>query len=290
MNWFTSGALLLLVASALAAGGCSRQLMETPNLYVAGREDPFGEVAPRFQRNAVDVIYVTDREPVDAPPAESKYGWGRSGAMSFGTCEVQFGKDVSWDELVEASRTRKRKVSLPIRVGEAREIGRSTKLPLPLDFVDGRAVPDPQRRAELTETRKLLQQVIIDRLALADEKVIYVHVHGYSTRFNDAIPVMAQIWHFTGRRGVPVAYTWPAGHPGLISGYAYDRESSEFTVYHFRELLRVLGSTEGVEKVHVIAHSRGTDVAVSAIREMLLLHGGDTDCCTGETRTRPEPR
>jgi esterase/lipase superfamily enzyme len=32
-----------------------------------------------------------------------------------------------------------------------------------------------------------------------------------------------------------------------------------------------------VEKVHVIAHSRGTDVAVSAIREMLLLHGGDTD-------------
>ncbi|MHC4969677.1 MAG: alpha/beta hydrolase, partial [Planctomycetota bacterium] len=250
--------------------------METPNLYAERRADPFGEVAPRFQRNAVEVLYVTDRERTDAPSAESKYGWGRSGAMSFGTCEVQFGKDVGWDELVEASRTRKRKVSLPIRVGEAREIGRSPRLPLPMDFVDGRAVPDPQRRAELTETRKLLQQVITERLALADEKVIYLHVHGYKNRFNDAVPVIAQIWHFLGRKGVPVAYTWPAGHPGVISGYAYDRESSEFTVYHFRELLRVLGSTEGVERVHVIAHSRGTDVAVSAIREMLLLHGGDT--------------
>jgi esterase/lipase superfamily enzyme len=277
MNRLTFRGTLLLVAIGLAAGGCSRQLMETPNLYADGRENPFREVPPRFQSNAVDVIYVTDREPVDAPPAESKYGWGRSGAMFFGTCEVRFGKDISWGELVEASRTRKRDVSLSIRVGEAREIGRSPKLPLPMDFVDGRAVPDPQRRAKLTETRKLLQQVITERLALADEKVIYLHVHGYKNRFNDAIPVIAQIWHFLGRRGVPVAYTWPAGHPGVISGYAYDRESSEFTVYHFRELLRVLGSTEGVEKVHVIAHSRGTDVAVSAIREMLLLHGGDTD-------------
>jgi esterase/lipase superfamily enzyme len=277
MNRFICGASLFLVAVAIAAGGCSRQLMETPNLYVDGREDPFDEVQPRFQSNAVDVIYVTDRKRTDEPTAEAKYGWDRSGALAFGTCEVQFGKDVSWDELVEASRTRKREVNLPIRVGEPREIGRSPKLPLPVDFVNGRAVPDPQRRAELTETRKLLQQVITERLALADEKVIYLHVHGYKNRFNDAVPVIAQIWHFTGRRGVPMAYTWPAGHPGLISGYAYDRESSEFTVYHFRELLRTLGSTEGVEKVHIIAHSRGTDVAVSAIREMLLLHGGDPD-------------
>ena len=59
MNRFLCGASLLLVAVVLAAGGCSRQLMETPNLYVDGREDPFDDVQPRFQSNAVDVIYVT---------------------------------------------------------------------------------------------------------------------------------------------------------------------------------------------------------------------------------------
>ncbi|MHC4430041.1 MAG: alpha/beta hydrolase [Planctomycetota bacterium] len=258
--------------------------MVTPNLYVDGRADPFDEVPPRFQSNAVDVIYVTDRQRTDAPSAESKYGWERSGALAFGTCEVQFGKDVGWHELVEASRTRKREVGLPIRIGEAREIGRTPVLPLRAALVNGRAVPNPERRAELAEARVLLQQMLSDRLALADQKVIHLYVHGYRIRFHDAIAVIAQVWHFTGRTGVPVAYTWPAGHPGLISGYAYDRESSEFTVYHLREVLRTIGTTEGVEKVNVIAHSRGTDVAVRAIREVLLLHGGDAAAARAATK------
>ena len=58
MNRLTPRVLLLLAAVVLAAGGCARQLMETPNLYVNGREDPFDEVPPRFQSNAVDVVYV----------------------------------------------------------------------------------------------------------------------------------------------------------------------------------------------------------------------------------------
>ena len=44
---------------------------------------------------------------------------------------------------------------------------------------------------------------------------------------------MAEFWHFLGRLGVPLKYTWPAGRPGL-NGYSYDRESSEFTVNHRR--------------------------------------------------------
>jgi esterase/lipase superfamily enzyme len=72
-----------------------------------------------------------------------------------------------------------------------------------------------------------------------------------------------------GRVGVPVIYTWPAGYPGAF-GYTYDRESSEFTVYHFRQALRLIASIPEVEKIHLVAHSRGTDVAVSALREMTI--------------------
>ena len=43
--------------------------------------------------------------------------------------------------------------------------------------------------------------------------------------FEDAIFRIAELWHFLGREGVPIAYTWPAGHPGLLRGYNYDRES-----------------------------------------------------------------
>jgi hypothetical protein len=164
MKRLSSWGVLLL--AALSAAGCSRQLMETPNLYADGRGDPFDEVAPHLRSSAVEVIYVTDRKRDDSPSAESMYGWDRSGALAFGTCEVRFGDDVSWEELVEASRTRKREVELPVRVGEARELGRTPVVPLRADLVDGRAVPRAEARAELTEARVQLQQVLSDRLAL----------------------------------------------------------------------------------------------------------------------------
>ena len=76
---------------------------------------------------------------------------------------------------------------------------------------------------------------------------------------------MAELWHFLGRIGVPIIYTWPAGYPGLF-GYTYDRESSEFTVNHFRELLTLMAGFPEIEKINLIAHSRGTDIAVTKDR------------------------
>ncbi len=79
----------------------------------------------------------------------------------------------------------------------------------------------------------------------------------------------AELWHFLGRIGVLIIYTWPAGYPGLF-GYTYDRESSEFTIYHLRETLSFLASFPEVEKIHLIAHSRGTGVAIAAVRELTI--------------------
>jgi esterase/lipase superfamily enzyme len=55
-----------------------------------------------------------------------------------------------------------------------------------------------------------------------------------------------------------------------VFGYTYDRESSEFTVYHLRKVLSEIAGIPEVEKVHLIAHSRGTDVVVNALRELTL--------------------
>jgi esterase/lipase superfamily enzyme len=56
----------------------------------------------------------------------------------------------------------------------------------------------------------------------------------------------------------------------MVKAYAYDRESSEFTVFHFKQIIRLLADTPEVEKVHIVAHSRGTDVAVTALRELMI--------------------
>jgi len=98
--------------------------------------------------------------------------------------------------------------------------------------------------------------------------------------FSSPTYVMAGLWHFMGRCGVPVVYTWPSSGTGdSLGGYDYNRESSDFTVYHLKQFLRLLAACPGIEKVHIIAHSRGTDTALAAIRELnieIRASGGNT--------------
>ena len=81
---------------------------------------------------------------------------------------------------------------------------------------------------------------------------------------------MAMLWHFIGREGVPAIYTWPAGSGGVVRGYNRDRESGEFTVFHLKQFLKTMADCPEVKKIHLIAHSRGTDVTVTALRELNL--------------------
>jgi esterase/lipase superfamily enzyme len=158
-------------------------------------------------------------------------------------------------------------VKLELR--EVTELARGPETPLPFKEVDGRIVEEPSLAAQRAESKEVFRRALDRRLELTPRKEVFVYVHGYHNSFADAAFAMAELWHFLGRIGVPIIYTWPAGHPGLF-GYTYDRESSEFTVYHFRSFLALISSYPEVEKVHLIAHSRGTDVAVAAVRELTI--------------------
>jgi esterase/lipase superfamily enzyme len=114
-----------------------------------------------------------------------------------------------------------------------------------------------------------VRQDIRQRLTLTSRKVAYVYIHGYNNTFEDGVLVIAELWHFLGRQGVPILYTWPAGYGGL-RGYTRDRESGEFTIFHLKQFLRLLASTSELEELHLIAHSRGTDVLISALRELYI--------------------
>ena len=112
-------------------------------------------------------------------------------------------------------------------------------------------------------------ELLRSRLAQSNRKDVYLFVHGFNNSFEDAVFRAAEVWHFMGRCGVPVVYSWPAGRGGL-RGYAYDRESGEFSVSHLRQFIKTVAECPGVERVHLIAHSRGTDVTISALRELNL--------------------
>src|SRR6476469_618614 len=54
------------------------------------------------------------------------------------------------------------------------------------------------------------------------ERDVLVFIHGYNTRFEDAVYRLAQIVHDSGFKGVPILFTWPS--KGQLLDYPYDRE------------------------------------------------------------------
>lgn len=262
-----AAAALLLV---LAAVGCTTRhpLMPTPNLYDRMGGYPEERVPLQDRSNRVDLLYVTDRAP-EVAEGTLAYGSRRSASAAYGSVDVEIGDGISWEELVELSETRRRDRSPDVRVRSIAEIGRFPATPRPFTVVAGATVEDPEVRSEKhrSETEFLAQ--LHRRLAIANDKDVLVYVHGFNNSFDYAARAQAEVWHFLGRRGVPVLYSWPAARGGLF-GYFIDRESGEFTIFHLKEFLRLLATSPEVEQIHILAHSRGTDVVTSALRELVI--------------------
>jgi esterase/lipase superfamily enzyme len=245
--------------------------MPTPNIYVDGKYQLFdANLAPELRSSKVDLLYVTDRAPDPKKDGTMRYGYERSPALAFGSCVVEIGRNLTWEELVAQSTVRRRPHAPSLTVRTITELGRLAPTPLPLVESDGKLVVDPAAIAHQQKLADVFREEIRRRLGLTPVKEAFIYVHGFNNTFDYAASVLTEFWHFGGRPGVPILYTWPAGSPGLLKGYNHDRESGEFTIYHLKQFIRALGSMPEVKRIHIIAHSRGTDVAASALRELMI--------------------
>ena len=284
MNHFVRACRVLVqsVAAGLAlftcVAGCSHKvhLMPTPNIYVRPPgstqsaqypPDVFDDVPPALQTTDVDVLYATDRTRSDTEDGGIEYSTRRSRSLAFGECKIALGptgKDkgkpvMTWDELVRASRTRDRSPDVPVEIVSMTELARVPDTPPPIVSSTDPTVR-PEWVAEYDAAANVFRREIAARLAESKTKEVFIYVHGVANEFGGSTLVGGMFWHFIGRRGVPIVYSWPAGGGGLLRGYTYDRESSEFTVYHLKQFIRLLASCPEVERINLIAHSRGTDV------------------------------
>ena len=260
-----------ILACVLLIAGCaeSRKLMPTPNLYTDETATLFEALPQEYASTQVELIYVTDRAPETDEAGNLRYGYNRSNSLAVGTTVVDLGQNATWEDLVKASRTHTRFGDFELRLVSIDEFARLPPTPAPYQVIDGEVVEDPEAVAALDASVARLQAEVRRRLALTPRKEVYIYVHGYHNTFEDAAFALAELWHFFGREGLPIIYTWPAGYPGIF-GYTYDRESSEFTVFHLKQLIRWLAEQPGIENIHLIAHSRGTDVTISAFRELVI--------------------
>ena len=127
------------------------------------------------------------------------------------------------------------------------------------DFVTLRA-----DRLTLDEARAAFDQ----RLRAGPSRHVLLFVHGYNTRFEEAVYRFAQITHDSGARVVPALFTWPSR--GRLFDYMYDRESATYSRDALEAVLQALVKDPNVESISVLAHSMGNFVAVEALRQMVI--------------------
>jgi esterase/lipase superfamily enzyme len=258
-----------ILAALIALSACSsvRVLAPTPNVFANGAY-PQSDIPAAFRSAEAEIFYVTDRVATNTDGTLS-YSADRSSSMAFGASTVAFGRDQDWQTLSAASGQSKRSEQLPLSIVANQEILRFDATPIPFEVVNGTPVRLPAAVASYNRKRAVFQDQIRQQMRAAGKNEVTIFVHGFNNSFEDAVFSLADIWHFSGRRGVPIAYSWPAGSGGLF-GYFTDRESGEFTVYHLKEFLVQLSQIPELKKIHIVAHSRGTDVTTTALREMII--------------------
>ena len=104
------------------------------------------------------------------------------------------------------------------------------------------------------------------------DRHVLLFVHGYNTRFEEAVYRFAQIAHDAGAPVVPVLFTWPSR--GRLFDYVYDRESATYSRDALEAILQALVKNPNVKQISVLAHSMGNFVTVEAIRQMAIRNHG----------------
>ena len=110
------------------------------------------------------------------------------------------------------------------------------------------------------------------RLEASKSKQVLVFVHGYNTRFEEAVFRFAQVVHDSKADVVPVLFTWPSR--GQALSYFYDRDSAVYSRDALEDVLAALVANPKVRKVAILAHSMGNYVTVEALRQMAIRDKG----------------
>ncbi|NBX24706.1 MAG: alpha/beta hydrolase [Planctomycetes bacterium] len=248
----------------LTACASREKLPPTPHVLRDGTGSRrLAELPPEQRTTDMEILYVTDRSEVGRSERGPEYGFGRATAMAFGTATVSLAPAPTWDELVRLSGQGEEHPGFLLDMTRVQQVGEVVLTPQSLEVVDGRLRRTSESFAELEKAKAGFLAMVKSRLDRTKSKDVYLYVHGFNNTFYDAVARSAILWHSISRQGVFIAYTWPAGYGGPF-GYFYDRESGEFTIFHLRELVEL----PELERLHIIAHSRGTDVATTALREL----------------------
>lgn len=264
-------ACVTLVLAALTLAGCATYtMMPTPVLYTGAHAKPlFTDIAADRDKPSLNLLYVTDRALATDPDDAGPYTAGRSRYLAFGSTTIEFGNGVSWDTLVAQSTVAEREVPIGLSLGPTTELGRFPRIPYEIARAGDGISRAPDVVAAHEAAKRKLQTELEGRLTFAPRKEVVLFVHGYANSFEDAALAMGELCHFLGREFVCALFSWPAGGSKIVHlGYDVDRESGEFAEEDLKKTIRMIADTPGLQAIHLLAHSRGTDLLASAVADL----------------------
>jgi esterase/lipase superfamily enzyme len=136
----------------------------------------------------------------------------------------------------------------------------------------------PQRVMDAEAFRSTLATALSGRVGVSRDVLVFVH--GFNTSYDEARYRLAQVVedaHFT---GVPVLFTWPSQRE--LFAYMSDKDSATASRDALEKLIRDVAATPGVGRVHVLAHSMGTWLAMEALRQNAIAGQADLGGRLGE--------
>ncbi|WP_211876884.1 alpha/beta hydrolase [Pseudarthrobacter albicanus] len=95
-------------------------------------------------------------------------------------------------------------------------------------------------------------------LSETDDGSILLYIHGYNTKFEDAVIRAAQIGHDLDIRGQMALFNWPSR--GNIRGYIADQNRADASESSLEKYIELLATSTGATRINVIAHSMGNRV------------------------------
>jgi len=205
---------------------------------VADYGDPGLETANEETGTPVAVWYATDR----TYDGDAGYGGGRA-RISFGIADIRLPPTHVAGRLEEPALASSGMVADPrwhVYLNSARPLSR-------VDFTG-------ELRAALGKSER--QEVLL-------------YVHGFNTDFERSMRRGAQLAHDLDHGGVPMVFAWPSA--GNVAGYIADLNNADWASAHLAEILRLLASDTGANRIDLVAHSMGSRVLIQALDK--LSHG-----------------
>jgi esterase/lipase superfamily enzyme len=200
-----------------------------------------GPTAPDASR--VELLVATTRAPVLEPPGVM-FGGSRGRGLDFADIVVS---------IPPAGARQPGDVSLPSSVPGNPE----------RDFTILRA-----DRMDLAQAKANFDA----RVRRTPGRRVLIFVHGFNTRFEEAVYRFAQIVYDARVDVAPVLFTWPSG--GNVTDYVYDRDSAMYSRDALEVLLQALVKDQNVDSISILAHSMGNYLAIESLRQMSIRNHG----------------